>query len=176
MRLLPPPLNPCTCALVAIVVLAGCRLALSFSIFVALNGMAVTHIVPRATAGTTSSIAHTPRAVRLDTPRDVEYAISQLGQDIRANGADDDDDDDDDGGGADDDAILTRRPTRRDGARDGVRPLGLADPPVPIESINADVDALDARKVRAARKETRVRARTATDEPLSLSLSSPPAI
>lgn len=137
MRLLPPPLNPCTCALVAIVVLAGCRLALSFSIFVALNGMAVTHIVPRAAAGITSPIAHTPRAGGLDTPRDGEYAISQLGQDIRAGGADDDNDDDDDDGGAggEDDAILTRRPTRRDGARDGVRPLGLADPPVPIASI-----------------------------------------
>lgn len=115
--------------------------------------MAVTHIVPRAAAGTASPIAHTPRAVRLDTPRDGEYAVSQLGQDIRANGAADDGDGDDNN----DDAILTRRPTRRDGARDGVRPLGLADPPVPIESINADVDALDARKVRAARKETCVR-------------------
>lgn len=145
LRLLPPPLNPCTCALVAIVVLAGCRLALSFSIFVALNGIAVTHIVPRAAAGITSSIAHTPRAGKLDTPRDEQYAISQLGQDIRTNGADDDDDDD---GGGEHDAILTRRPTRRD----GVRPLGLADPPVPIASINADVDAFGARK-ELSRKE-----------------------
>lgn len=115
--------------------------------------MAVTHIVPRAAAGITSSIAthNTPRAGRLDTPRDGEYAISQLGQDIRANGAADDDDNDDGGGDDEDDAILTRRPTRRDGARDGVRPLGLADPPVPIASINADVNALDARKEACVR-------------------------
>ena len=150
----PPPLNPCTCALVAIVVLAGCRLALSFSIFVALNGMAVTHIVPRAFPRITSLISHsTPRAGRLGTPltpREGEYTSSQLGQDIRTNRADDDDDDNDDddggdGGGGEDDAILTRRPTRRDGARDAVRPLGLADPLVPIASINANVDPLVTR-------------------------------
>lgn len=150
LRLLPPtpPLNPCTCALVAIVVLAGCRLALSFSIFFALNGMAVTHIVPRAVAGnSTSSVAHTLRTCRLGTPREGEYAVSQLGQDIRTNdvdGADDGDDDDDDAGGngGEDDAILTRRPTRRDGARNSVRPLGFAGPPVPMVSINAKLDAL----------------------------------
>lgn len=39
-----PPVNPCTCTLVAMLVLAG-YLALSFSIFVALSGVAVTHIV-----------------------------------------------------------------------------------------------------------------------------------
>lgn len=41
-----PPVNPCTCTLVAMLVLAGC-LALSFSIFFALSGVAVTHIVLR---------------------------------------------------------------------------------------------------------------------------------
>lgn len=94
----------------------------------------------------------TPRADRLGTPltpREGEYTSSQLGQDIRTNRADDDDDgnDDDggDGGGGEDDAILTRRPTRRDGARDAVRPLGLADPLVPIASINANVDVLVVR-------------------------------
>lgn len=41
-----PPVNPCTCTLVAMLVLAGC-LPLSLSIFVALSGVAVTHIVLR---------------------------------------------------------------------------------------------------------------------------------
>jgi len=121
--------------------------------------MAVTHIVPRAAAAITSSTARTPRAGRRDdAPRDGEDAIPQLGRDIRTDGDDEDD------------AILTRRPTRRDGARDGVRPLGLADPPVPIASINAD--ALDARKERECAAEgKRVCARAATTS-LSLSLSS----
>lgn len=39
-----PPVNPCTCMLVAMLVLAGC-LAVFFSIFFALSGVAVTHIV-----------------------------------------------------------------------------------------------------------------------------------
>lgn len=125
-----PPLNPCTCALVAIVVLAGCRLALSFSILVALNGVAVTHIVPRAAIGITSSVSQTLRAGKLDTPREGEHAISQLGQDIRTNDADSDD--------GEDDVTLTRRHTRRDGTRDCVRPLGFTDPSVPIASINAE--------------------------------------
>lgn len=131
-----PPLNPCTCALVAIVVLAGCRLALSFSILVALNGVAVTHIVPRAATAITSSVSHTLRAGKLDTPREGEYPISQLGQDIRTNDADNDDDDDD--GEGEDDVTLTRRHTRRNDTRDCVRPLGFADPSVPIASINAE--------------------------------------
>jgi len=89
------------------------------------------------------SIARTLRICRLDTPREGEYAISQLGQDIRINDADDDADDDDaSGNDGEDDAILTRRPTRRDGARNSVRPLGFADPPVPIASINAKLAAL----------------------------------
>lgn len=106
--------------------------------------MAVTHIVPRAVVdNNTSSVAHTLRTCELDTPREGEYAISQLGQDIRINGADDNDDDDAGGnGGSEDDAILTRRPTRRDGARNSVRPLEFAGPPVPIASINAKLDAL----------------------------------
>lgn len=119
--------------------------------------MAVTHIVPRAAAGITLSIAHnTPRPGRLDTPRDGGDAVSQLGRDIRTNGAADDDD-------GEDGAILTRRPTRRDGARDGaLGPLGLADPPVPIASINADVDALDGQEEVRCRGRKRVRARAAT--------------
>lgn len=138
------PLNPCTCALVAIVVLAGCRLALSLSILVALNGVAVTHIVPRVAIDITSSVSHTLRAGKLDTPREGEYAISQLGQDIRTNDADNDDGED-----GEDDVTLTRRHTRRDGTRDCVRPLGFADPSVPIASINAeDKIASDARKER----------------------------
>lgn len=147
------PVNPCTCALVAIVVLAGCRLALSLSILVALNGVAVTHIVPRVAIDITSSVSHTLRAGKLDTPREGEYAISQLGQDIRTNDADNDD--------GEDDVTLTRRHTRRDGTRDCVRLLGFADPSVPIASINAeDKIASDARKERI--REENVRARAAT--------------
>lgn len=44
--LLVPSADPCTCTLVAMLVLVGC-LALSFSILVALSGVAVTHIVLR---------------------------------------------------------------------------------------------------------------------------------
>lgn len=122
----------------AIVVLAGC-LAQSFSIFVALNGVAVTHIVPHAAGITWWSLTHAPRAAGLGGPREGEYAVPQLGQDIRA--------DDDDVGN---DAILTRRPTRRDGAPNSVRPLGFADPSaVPIASINAEVDAPGRKSERA---------------------------
>lgn len=78
----PPPLNPCTCALVAIVVLAGWRLlALSFSILIALNGVAVTHMVPRTAAAavvTTLAVAHALRAGRHQIPRE--------GEDVRPHG------------------------------------------------------------------------------------------
>lgn len=55
-----PPVNPCTCTLVAMLVLAGC-LALSFSIFFALSGVAVTHIVLRGI--TITLVARTLRSV-----------------------------------------------------------------------------------------------------------------
>lgn len=99
--------------------------------------MAVTHIVPHA-AGITWSLTHAARAAaELGTPREGEYAVPQLGQNIRT----------DDDEGDEDDAILTRRPTRRDGAPDSVRPLGFADPSVVrVESINAEVDALSVRR------------------------------
>ena len=60
MALFVPPVNPCTCTLVAMLVLAGC-LALSFSIFFALSGVAVTHIVLRGI--TITLVARTLRSV-----------------------------------------------------------------------------------------------------------------
>jgi hypothetical protein len=99
---------------------------------VALNGVAVTHMVSRAAAAAvvTTLAAHALRAAGHQVPRDGEYAIPQLGRDIRTANADDD--------GGEDDATFTRRPTRRDGARDRVRPHGFADPTaVPTASINA---------------------------------------
>lgn len=147
-----PPLNPCTCALVAIVVLAGC-LAQSFSIFDALNGVDFTHIVPR-TVAITWPLAHALRAIGHGTPREGEYAIPQLGQDIRA--ADDDDD-------GEDGVTLTRRPTRRDGAQGSVRPLVFAGPTVvPIASINELVDALDVGRKKRKPQGNLVRAQAAT--------------
>jgi len=106
---------------------------------VALNGVAVTHMVSRAAAAAvvTTLAAHALRAGGHQVPREGEYAIPQLGRDIRTANADDDDEDGG-GGGGEDDATFTRRPTRRDGARNRVRPHGFADPTaVPTASINA---------------------------------------